>query len=104
MDAFCISQGNTDHALDLGSRDTLPLTVVMFVHNEEGVLEDSLAALQTCPKDLWDASFLVISDASTDDSHNIVERFTSLDQAIYAYSKVMNDLANQVNGISIKRC
>ena len=77
---FAFRRSHKDQALDLGSRDTLPLTIVMFVHNEEGVLERSLAALQTCPKDLWDASFLVISDASTDDSHNIVERFASLDQ------------------------
>ena len=57
------------------NEDSLPLTIVIFVHNEEGVLENSLSALTTCPAHLWNAEFIIISDASTDGSHAMVERF-----------------------------
>ncbi|MEC8835195.1 MAG: glycosyltransferase, partial [Bacteroidota bacterium] len=59
---------------------TLPLTIVMFIHNEEGVLENSLSALITCPGDMWNAEFIIISDASTDGSHAVIERFQTLDK------------------------
>ena len=61
------------------NEDTLPLTIVMFVHNEEGVLKNSLSALTNCPRDIWNAEFIIISDASTDGSHDVVERFHTLD-------------------------
>lgn len=59
---------------------TLPLTIVMFIHNEEGVLEDSLSALTTCPRDMWNAEFIIISDASTDGSHAVINRFKAVDR------------------------
>ena len=62
------------------SKETMRLTVVMFVHNEEDVLNDTLTALADCPNDLWDAEFIIISDASTDGSHIVIERFHSLDK------------------------
>ena len=77
---FAFRKGNRSQELFHDSKDILPLTIVMFLHNEEDVLDNSLKALQTCPDYLWDAEFVIISDASTDGSHEIIRRFQVLDK------------------------
>ena len=77
---FAFRKGNRSQELFHDSKDILPLTIVMFLHNEEDVLDNSLKALQTCPHYLWDAEFVIISDASTDGSHEIIRRFQVLDK------------------------
>ena len=77
---FAFRRDHHDRADLPCNEGTFPLTIVIFVHNEEGVLENSLSGLTTCPADLWNAEFIIISDASTDGSHAVVERFQALDK------------------------
>ncbi|HAB89659.1 MAG TPA: hypothetical protein DCF84_03910 [Bacteroidetes bacterium] len=77
---FAFRKDHHDRVAVPRNEDTLPLTILMFVHNEEDVLENSLSTLTTCPRGQWNAEFVIISDASTDGSHAVVERFQALDK------------------------
>jgi cellulose synthase/poly-beta-1,6-N-acetylglucosamine synthase-like glycosyltransferase len=53
------------------------VTIMMAVYNEELVLEEKLNSVFDSDYPLEKIQFLIGSDNSTDDSHNIIEKFKS---------------------------
>lgn len=77
------------------SRSTLPVTILMSVHNGEHWLSESVQSV--LDQTFMDFEFIIVDDGSTDGSLRLIKHFADADPRIQVFDKPNTGLADSLN-------